>query len=910
MIRFITQRVLIVVFTIAAAWGILSWRSQSVSLVVLVDQVSPEKFVATEPVDDILDEIALVSAQQEARDSVEDKFSTSIEATDLIIFEITSLFNDVSLTAVGPAAPLTVDVGDPFSVAVATTADVTETTVSEEEVPITTAAPTFVTVSGTFFLDLDGDGILCVGAGDAALPNVNIVVSDSTGPLATIRTDVSGMATAEVHTLGPIVVEVDTDDTDFPTNFALSTANNPQVIQDVSSGSVEVAAVGFNPNVRSQELQVGLLADRYPILVYASTIPTLVEIATDDVSRAALGQQSNLSIVKFAAVDQATDLLVEGISAEELSNIKEIALDRPPFIVLDEQASREAQDAAADVIAYHLIPTMVLDEVETLAAQDAATDDVDPNDYVVSFGANQTIVDQGEVVTALQLAAIEELNLLRPTATQSAALLAVVSLLMIVIFGYIARFLPKFWNSARRVSLFGSLMALAALAIRLSAELEGIVPALAGLTGYAIPAAGFGFIIAILFDARMAVIMAMGIGAIAAIATGDAGAATYALLSAIVPAPFVSSISNRAEFRRALVYASAAAAVLAAVASWFFTVPVLGGAADEIVLKAALLALIVSLITTLASGMALSFFEVAFDITTTLRLLDITDRNHPALMLLQKEAWGSFNHSLMVGTLAETASRAINANNLLALAAAYYHDLGKTEHPTYFIENQFGIGNPHDQLPPEESAAIIRQHVIDGVELAKKYRIPSEVAQGIVCHHGDGIMQFFYRKAIELYGEENVDVDDYRHVGHKPETRELAILMMADALEGASRAIFNEEDPSPARIHDVVERVVGEKVSDDQLSASDLTLGDLTKVKGAFVEALVGHFHQRIPYPDFPSPDAVAAASPPKLGFSDDVEPVGADSTELVESPAMDIANAEIIQENSGVIPLQRKKER
>ena len=378
------------------------------------------------------------------------------------------------------------------------------------------------------------------------------------------------------------------------------------------------------------------------------------------------------------------------------------------------------------------------------------------------------------------------------------------------------------------------------------------------------------------------------------------------ILSAIGPAPFVSSISNRAAFRRALVYASVAAAVLAAATSWFFTVPLLDGAADEIVFRASLLALVVSLVTTLASGMALSFFEVLFDITTTLRLLDVTDRNHPALMLLQEEAWGSFNHSLMVGTLAENASRAIGANNLLALAAAYYHDLGKTQQPTYFIENQFGIGNPHDLLPPEESAAIIRQHVIDGIELAKTYRIPSEVAQGIVCHHGDGIMQFFYRKAIDLYGEENVDVDDYRHVGHKPQTRELAILMMADALEGASRAVFNEEDPSPEKIHAVVERVVGEKVADGQLSASDLTLGDLTRVKEAFVEALVGHYHQRIPYPDFPVPEGINAGE--QRVFSPRDGTIDADSTELVESQAVEIEDTENVDPD--VIPMRRKKER
>jgi membrane-associated HD superfamily phosphohydrolase len=136
--------------------------------------------------------------------------------------------------------------------------------------------------------------------------------------------------------------------------------------------------------------------------------------------------------------------------------------------------------------------------------------------------------------------------------------------------------------------------------------------------------------------------------------------------------------------------------------------------------------------------------------------------------------------------------------------------------------------------------------------LAKKYRIPTAVAEGIVSHHGDGIMRYFFHKASEQYGAENVDVDDYRHVGHKPQSKEMAILMMADAVESASRAVFADEEPTPERIEELVLQVVGEKEDDGQLSESDLTLGELTKVKKAFIDSLVGHYHQRIPYPGFP----------------------------------------------------------
>jgi len=219
--------------------------------------------------------------------------------------------------------------------------------------------------------------------------------------------------------------------------------------------------------------------------------------------------------------------------------------------------------------------------------------------------------------------------------------------------------------------------------------------------------------------------------------------------------------------------------------------------------------------------------------------------------MLQEKAFGTFNHSLMVGTLADAAARGIGANPLLARAMAYYHDLGKTEHPTFFIENQFGMTNPHDQLDPKDSARIIRDHVTAGVALAREYNIPTDVTEGIVSHHGDGVMRFFYEKARQQHGDD-VDIDDFRHIGHKPRTPETAILMLADALEAACRAVFQTEEPTRDAIEKVVDRVMDEKLEDGQLSESPLTLAELTRIRKAFLDSLTGHYHQRIAYPNFP----------------------------------------------------------
>ena len=459
-------------------------------------------------------------------------------------------------------------------------------------------------------------------------------------------------------------------------------------------------------------------------------------------------------------------------------------------------------------------------------------------------------MEEGDRLTQLAIDAITQVgpgNAL-PVRAPSAALMLVV--LIGILAYYLSKFRSQFWHAPRMVALLGLLIVLGAASVRLASEFEEQT------SWFILPAVAFGYLAAVLFDNRMGTIMALTLGVLAAIGTRDAGVTVYALLATLAPIGFVSRVSSRRAFRNSVVTSAFASGLVGGAVAWMFfpgqsTLDPVADALANVGVPVAW-AFGTGLVASLVALSIMPFFESAFDITTTLRLLELTDRNHEALQILQEKAFGTFNHSLMVGTLADAAARAIGANNLLARAAAYYHDLGKTENPMYFIENQFGSVNPHDELPPEQSAQIIRSHVIDGISLAEKHKIPSEVSEGILAHHGDAIMRFFYEKARQQYGDENVDVNDYRHAGHKPTSREMAIVMMADSVEGACRAVFGDEEPTPEGIEKVVARIVDEKVSDGQLGACDLTLGELTQVKGAFIEALVGHYHQRIPYPNFP----------------------------------------------------------
>ena len=251
--------------------------------------------------------------------------------------------------------------------------------------------------------------------------------------------------------------------------------------------------------------------------------------------------------------------------------------------------------------------------------------------------------------------------------------------------------------------------------------------------------------------------------------------------------------------------------------------------------------------------------EVSFGITTDLSLIELLDFNHPLLKRLQQEANGTFNHSVVVGNLAEACADAINARSLLCRVGAYYHDLGKMERPEYYIENQFMGDNKHDSLTPAMSAKIIRKHVIDGLKLAKDYGLPKLVSDFIPMHHGTSRVEYFYRMALEVAKDTNEKVDDsaYRYPGPKPNTKETGILMICEAVEAAVRSI---KEPDILKIDTMVDKVIKGRLNDGQLDECPLTLDDLRKIKGTvdgnsgMLPVLRGIYHIRIEYPEDDNP--------------------------------------------------------
>lgn len=254
------------------------------------------------------------------------------------------------------------------------------------------------------------------------------------------------------------------------------------------------------------------------------------------------------------------------------------------------------------------------------------------------------------------------------------------------------------------------------------------------------------------------------------------------------------------------------------------------------------------IVTTLVSAL-LPLFEYLFKLTTDISLLELLDLNQPLMRELLVEAPGTYHHSIIVGNLAEAAAEAVEVNPLLARVSAYYHDIGKIKMPEYFIENQIASVSKHDNLAPRMSSLILLSHVKEGVELAKKYKLPQVIIDIIQQHHGTSVQTFFYQKAKEQHDKITpLSEEDFRYPGPKPQSRVAALVLMADAVEAASRVLT---DTSPARVSLLVDRIINHCIIDGQLDNCELTLKDIREIRSHFVYLLTSMYHKRINYPGF-----------------------------------------------------------
>ena len=359
---------------------------------------------------------------------------------------------------------------------------------------------------------------------------------------------------------------------------------------------------------------------------------------------------------------------------------------------------------------------------------------------------------------------------------------------------------------------------------------------------YTIPIILAPMLLAMLLDSGIALVSTVMISLVlGAIQSNDYSFSFMSLIVGGVALFSVQKIRNRGQMFRAILYVLIAYLIVNITFGFFHFEPI-----KEIFSNFTFYMLPNAVLTPTIVFLLIGIFEKVFDVSTDITLLELSDLNHPLLKRLSVEAPGTFHHTIIVGNLAEAASKAIGANSLLARVGCYYHDVGKILKPEYFVENQMDAMNKHEKLSPTMSCIILNNHIKKGMELAEKYNIPKVVKQFIPEHHGTSLMSFFYNKALNTMDAKDINEDDYRYPGPKPQSKETAISMLADTVEAASRTL---QKPTQPRIRGFVESLIDKKVEENQLDESNLTLKEIDQIKEAFIPILLGIHHVRVEYP-------------------------------------------------------------
>jgi putative nucleotidyltransferase with HDIG domain len=515
-------------------------------------------------------------------------------------------------------------------------------------------------------------------------------------------------------------------------------------------------------------------------------------------------------------------------------NVSEIKARLPALVAID---FNESQTTLVSQIAQNfIVPNQARNDTATQQVRLAARAKIEPR--VRQIEAGQTIVRQGEVVSPLQIEALDQLGLRQSrTSWGDIGGRVIISIVAAVLLGlFLWRFEPELVARPRNLLLLLLLLLSFLVVAKLIVPNRAVLP-------FLYPAAALAMLLTVLLGPGLALTSTVLLaGLIGIMANGSMEITTYIAASGIVATLALGRIERlNAFFLTGLYVAIVNIAIILA-----FRLP--GGSTDTVGILTLIGAAAINggLSASLTIG---GFFIVGnlFDITTTLQLLELARPTQPLLNDLLHKSPGTYHHTLMVANLAEQAAERIGANALLTRVGAFYHDVGKTARPYMFVENQVEGSNVHDQLDPRTSAEIIVNHVKDGLELAKRYRLPTRVRAFIPEHHGTMRVSFLYQKAIESAPNSKVDEAAFRYPGPKPQSKETALLMLADGCEAAVRA---GRPATPEEMTEIIRKVIADRISWGQLDECPLTLADLDKVRQSFGATLQGMFHPRLIYPD------------------------------------------------------------
>ena len=573
--------------------------------------------------------------------------------------------------------------------------------------------------------------------------------------------------------------------------------------------------------------------------ISTSSVEVLVEISNIDKDNSS----NFLTQIEFESKNQANRLLSNGINNENLNQIRQTIVQTPPNLNLPSELyvivpETRVRSMVGELVAENLVANQKLEQELWNEQKNKASENIEA--VVIQFFKDEIVVSEGQIINDVKYKALDEFGYLSgESRTVQTAAIPIIFSVFLILYVLLWRLRDSIWKNDNELLLMLTLILVSSLFLRgvsyFSQQSDF------DFVQYALPISFVGIISVTLLNLRATLILSLSSSLLALAGGGNIGLVALGALGTIIPAIFLSEDTDRALLRERIIYISLTQPLLAFGVYFFLR-------DDSNLTQILVFSFLSALIANLAAFSLTSYIESIFRLTSNFKLSELADRNHPALRYLEENALGTFNHSLVVGTLADRAANQIGANSQLARAMAYYHDLGKTENPTMFVENQIGYSNPHESLSPSESAKIIKSHVTEGVRLAKRFKIPEIVYKGIIEHHGDGVIRYFYEK--EKLENSEVLKKDFRHLGQKPSSKESAILMLADSLEAACRAIFMVEDADEVKIKNVIEEIFNEKIADDQLSKAPITFEELSVIKDSFQKSLEGLYHQRVLYPE------------------------------------------------------------
>ncbi len=537
--------------------------------------------------------------------------------------------------------------------------------------------------------------------------------------------------------------------------------------------------------------------------------------------------------------EEALEYLFRGPVREDEINAAEEDLKVFLEEVHEEEIDEEKHALLVSLIMSGLSPNMVLDEEATEALQQDVLAEVEP--VYVTFNEGDLVVREGETITPLQLRVLEELGLtpsevgwLQLTGTVIYFLI----LTMITVY-YLKNHLSSVWENNNRLYLLQSLVLilfLVAWALTFF-DFEYVY--------YLIPVGMLSILTTILLSTPPAVIVTIYASLLLPLLFGlNFDLAIAAFVSGMVGCYSVAEINQRSDLVRAGFNISGV--LIFTIIMINFLQPAF--TLLDMAILAGLGALNGLLVAIFSNGL-LPYLENLFNLTSAVKLLELSNPNSPLLKKLLVEAPGTYHHSMVVGNLAETAADNIGADALLTRVGAYYHDIGKIKRPYFFTDNQFSGENPHEDIKPNLSSLIIKSHVKDGVKMAREHDLPAEVIDLIEQHQGTNLISYFYQEAIHNDDHTVAEESDFRYDGPKPQSKEAAILMLADIVEATIRS-KNFDKTNPNRIENMVRGLVREKLLENQLDESDLTLKELNDIADSFSKILTGIYHQRVEYPD------------------------------------------------------------